>query len=89
MKKTLPFRKTKMVSTPDKSDFLVIESDGVQVTLSKQRKKGSPYCVSVWGDDDIGMEIYVNDVDRAYKIFNSIKDGITMKALKAKGFVQG
>jgi hypothetical protein len=43
----------KMVFTPDKSYFQVIESPGVSIKLSRIRKKNEPYIISIWGDDDI------------------------------------
>lgn len=78
----------KMVCTSDKIYFQVIESPGVSVKLRKIRQKNTPYYISIWGDDDIGMVLEVFDFDEAKKIFNSIEDGITKNKLLALGFKQ-
>jgi len=91
VKKTI-FKKQKSVfifTLADKEYFQVINPLGeVTVALSKERKKRSLYCVSVWGDDDIGMIFRTGDVDIAIKTYLSIHNGITRKKLLLKGFSQ-
>lgn len=82
------YRIEKIVTTPNECYFQVIESSGVKVILSKERDKKAKYYISVWGDDDIGMCIYVNDFDEAKKIYDSIKDGISKKSLLEMSFEQ-
>ena len=45
------------------------------------------YLISVWGDDDFGMEKYCDTRLEALEIYKKIDDYITKKQLKFMGFV--
>ena len=77
------YRKT--VTTKDDDYF---QSINIDVTLTKIRKKKEPCRISIWGDDDIGMVLYIKDFDEARTIYNSIINNVTVSYLEKIGFKQ-
>lgn len=78
---------TKRVKSPD--NWHPSFDDGtVEVNLHYYKQEGrKKWRLSVWGDDDFGMEIDDLDINKAFEIFRKIDDGITQKRLKEIGFV--
>lgn len=64
-------------------------ADTVSVTLRRERRRNAPWIIAVWGDDDIGLEIEVQDQDRARRVYDKVTvDGMTVAELIALGFEQ-
>ena len=79
-------QKKKTITSPDASTFM--SAGELTVRLSKERVKGSPTRVTVWGPDDIGMEFETDDADKASQLFDAVPDGVTLTQLKALGFTK-
>ena len=77
----------KRVGTPD--CWFPTASDGkVEVSIHKVSKRGShAWRVSVWGDDDFGLEKNGLTINEAFDMFRGIKDGVTQQDLRNRGFV--
>lgn len=79
-------RKTKRVYTPD-NWHPCFENQTVVVSIHKDNLKGSrSWRVSVWGDDDFGLEKDDLTISEAFNTFRKIKDGVTQKQLRQNGF---
>jgi hypothetical protein len=81
----LKLLKQKFVTTKD-NFHPSYDNDCVLVSLYKIDK--NKYTISVWGDDDFGLEIFIKSNPEAYYNFNKIEDGVTISFLKNKGFQQ-
>ena len=78
-------KRTKLVSSPD-DWYPSIEGKYVEVTVHKDAK--ASWRVTVFGSDDIGLELKNLTTTEAFLIFRKIRDGITQTYLKSLGFTQ-
>lgn len=63
------------------------DGDMVLASYGRSGSKGSPWIVSVWGNDDMGMEKFPLQQWEAIELFNKLKDYVTKEELKKMGFV--
>ena len=84
-----PFmERAKRVYNPD-CWYPSFEDGTVEVYIHANRRKGTNrWRVSVWGDDDFGMEKGEMSCDEAFREFRKICDGVTKTTLRSRGFVQ-
>ena len=60
---------------------------GSAVLVSIYRFGPDNHRVSVWGADDFGLELEGLDEATAFRLYDSIVDGVTQDSLRDKGFV--
>ena len=77
-------KREKRVSTPD--DFHPTFEDGTVSVAIHHVHFNKSWTVSVWGDDDFGMQKVGMDINVAFYTYRKIRDGITKEALRNRGF---
>jgi hypothetical protein len=81
-------KRNKKVTTSE--DWYPTADDGT-VTVSMHRdckKTATGWRISIWGEDDYGLERHSLNIIEAYDLFRSIRDGVTKRWLSGQGFIQ-
>ncbi len=78
-------KRAKNVKTPD--DWYPTAPNGTVSVFVGRRKTEKDWHVSVWGDDDFGLELGGLDIKGAFDTFRNIKNGVTQKDLRKLNFI--
>lgn len=75
----------KMIST-NEDWYPNYQHNRIKITLQKDNP--DTYRVSIWGEDDFGMEKIFSDYNTSLAQYNVLSDGVLRSELKMMGFIQ-
>lgn len=81
-------KKNKKVMTTE-DWYPTADDETVTVSIHRDgRKTATDWRISIWGEDDYGLERHSLSITEAYDLFRSIRDGVTKHWLRDQGFIQ-